>query len=338
MSFPFLSENGFELGTLGHFDSETDTGSRLDFPHYTDLARIPGLAAPYRGAYCMRVDLSIGAQDAYVAETGAWDLAAGGTIFIRFMFWVSPNIVMANNDTLALLQLWSGASTVEGQLGILYTTAAGFQVFLNDSSNSSVLPLSLGRWHSLEMKAVIDSGVGNDGTLDGWLDGSAFTQLTGIDQAVITSGVFGVLAQQAGTTRGVILFDDIIADDTRIGHPIDRFPENHGMTNSGHAFVGPGRIDNLTLTAGNGTDCVVEVFDTDEAQVTDLSRRVLRYQNDVANQTVDVLGCPIHVSRGAYVQMSGTTPQVSMKIGSAVGYSSDGAVRGYGLRRRERPN
>ena len=64
MAFPFLSEANFEDGTKGHFDSETDTGSRLDIAHYSTLAKIPGLAMPWRGAYAVRVNLATSTNDA----------------------------------------------------------------------------------------------------------------------------------------------------------------------------------------------------------------------------------------------------------------------------------
>ena len=85
MAFPWLSECNFEDGTKGHFDTETDTETRLDFPHYSELARTPGMGMPWRGAYCARVNLANDGTpaNALLQETGSWDTSAGGTIFFR---------------------------------------------------------------------------------------------------------------------------------------------------------------------------------------------------------------------------------------------------------------
>lgn len=335
MAFPFLSETGFESGTLGHFDVETDTETRLDFPHYTELARIPNMGMPFRGAYCMRVNLANDGTpaDAYVQETGSWDTGADGTIFFRFQFWISRDLVMANNDEFALFQLWSGASTVEGGVYVNFTTANGFRVGVGETSASQLKPLTLGQWHTMEIGFNIDAGGGNDGTIDAWLDNAAYTQITGLDQAAITSGVLGVLSQDAGTTTGVVLFDEVIADDARIFPPVERFQDTILMTTSGHVFVGEGTFD-VTLLSGAATDCVASVFDTDLAYTSDASNLVVELKNIAANESVP--DYPRRVQRGCYVSLSGTNPRALVTLRKVMHYSS-GAMRGYGLRRVANP-
>lgn len=334
MGFPFLSEAGFESGTLGHFDAEVDTEFRLDFPHYSELARVPGGSAPWRGAYCMRVALANDGTpaDAYVQENTAWDLAATNTLFVRLMFRVSPDIVMANADEFAIFQLWSGASTVEGGAYINFTTANGLRLGIGEGSATSFAPLTTGVWHCLELKFVIDSGVGNDGTIDAWLDGGALAQVTGLDQAAITSGVVGVLSQDAGTTAGTILFDDIIADDARIFPPVERFPQQVLLTASGHAFVGPGEILKLDLLSGGATDNVLQVYDTDRAYTSDASAAQLELRNVANNERVAMSDWPLRLHRGAYVSLAGTNPRALVTIAWANSYS-EGAMRQQGLRR-----
>lgn len=340
MAFAFLSEAGFEDGTRDHFDAESDGGARLDFPHFSDLARMPGLPAPYRGAFCMRVDLAPSVTDAYVQETGSWDTAASGTIFFRFAFWFGGVPVMASGDIFAIFQLWSGVADVEATVGIEYTDANGYRLFINETASAAsaqFLPLSLNTWHMVELKAVIDSGVGNDGTLDLWLDGAAAAQRTGLDQVAITSGVVGVLGQDAGTTKGILLFDEIFADDARLFPVVDRYPDEMLVTKSGHVFVGPGCIDNVSLVAGAATDNVLSLFDTDVGNVNDASNIAVELKNTANNEIVDPAGMPVEVKRGCYVSMTGTNPRGLVKIGRAHAYSSDGAVRGYGSRRTPLP-
>lgn len=334
MAFPFLSQNNFETGTLGGFDSETDTETRLDYPHYVELARTPGLPMPWRGAYCMRVKLANDGTpaDAYVQETGSWDTAASGTIFIRFMFYVSNDIVMADADEFAVLQLWSGTNTVEAGVYVNYTTANGLRLGIGETSATSFLPLTTGAWHTVEIKAVIDSGVGNDGTLDGWLDNAAFTQVTALDQDAITSGVLGVLSQDAGTTRGHVFFNDVISDDARIGSPVERFPQPYLMTASGHAFVGPGEICDVQLLSGAATDNVLQIYDTDTAYTTDASNIVLEMKNTANNQVVDISDLGRCVKRGCYVSMTGTNPRAIISFRNA--YQDNGPMRAYALRRK----
>lgn len=332
MAFPYLSEATFDDGTKGHFDVETDTESRLDFPHYSTLASAANQTVPYRGAYCMRVTLANDGSpaDAYVQETGSWDLAATNSIFFRLVFWVSPNITMADADEFAILQLWSGATTVEGGAYINYTTANGLRLGIGETTASQFKPLTTGVWHTLEMKFVIDAGGGNDGTIDAWLDNGSYTQVGSLDQGAITSGVVGVLAQDAGTTAGTILFDSIVADDARIYPLTDRFPQTRLITSSEHVFVGPGEIE-IQLMAGAGTDNVLTVYDTDLGVTLDATNVLCELKNTANSELVES-DFPVRVTRGCYVTLSGTNPRALAKIKWANSYS-EGAMRQQGLRR-----
>lgn len=339
MAFPYLSMSGFESGTLDHFDAETDTESRLDFPHYSNLARTPRLAMPFRGAYCMRVTLANDGTpaDAYVQETGAWDTAATGRIFFRFAFWVSPDITMANADEFAIFQLWSGASTVEGGAYINFTTANGLRIGIGETAATSFRPLTTGVWHQLELNFLVDSGGGNDGTIDAFLDGGAFTQVTALDQGAITSGVLGVLSQDVGTTAGTLLFDEIVADDARIYPISDRYPSEVVLHKSGHVFVGAGELTNVSLLSGAGTDNVLTVYDTDTGYELDASNAKLELKNTANNELVDPAGAPIpSFRRGCYVALAGTNPRAIAQICWA-SYYSEGGVRNHGVRRKAHP-
>lgn len=301
---------------------------------------MPGLPAPWRGAYCMQINLAGGTADAYVQETGSWDTSSSGTVWTRFMFWfggaTNAAPVMADADLFSIMELWSSTNTVEAAIFVQYTTANGYRIGVNETSSASgaaFLPLSLNKWHCIELKAVIDSGAGNDGTLNLIMDGMAATQITALDQGAITSGVLGTIGIDAGTTRGYCLFDDLIIDDAQIYPPNVRFPDTLLMTNSGHAFIGPGKIANISLMSGAGTDCVVTVHDTDVASTQDASNIKVELKNTANNELVDPAGMPIYVNRGAYISMSGTNPRALVQIERAVAYGSDGAVRSYAAAR-----
>ena len=343
MAFPFLSEYNVEQGDKGHFDSESDSTGRLDFAHYSTLAQTPGLAMPWRGAYALRANLATSTTDAYLEETGSWDLSADGTIYFRFMLWISPNITMANNDQFYVLKLQSTGPVDEVVAGLVYTTAAGLKFGVGETGITSSLPIEKGKWNCIEVTANIDAGAGNDGTIDYWVNGVAGTQVASLDQAAIVQGRFGVMGQGAGTTAGTLLFDALVADDARIYGSYnynERFSENIYLTASSHVFVGHGVLENVQLITG-GTDNVLEVFDTDTANVLDVGKRKVHLLTSTSGEVVDPAGMPITITRGCYVKLSGTQgangPFALVKVGRAVGWGSDGAIRNYGARRKQLP-
>ena len=342
MAFPYISEYNVEQGDKGHFDSESDSTGRLDFAHYSTLARTPGLAMPWRGAYAMCVNLATSTTDAYLQEDTSWDTAADGTIYFRFMLWISPDLVMANNDQFYVLKLQSTGPVDEVVAGLIYTTAAGLKFGVGETAITSSLPIQKGKWNCIEVTANIDAGGGNDGTIDYWVNGNAGTQVASLDQAAIIQGRFGVMGQDAGTTAGNLLFDSLIVDDARIYGPTSegegRFVESTFLTASGHVFVGHGVLENVTLATGF-TDNTLEIYDTDTGYTSDITKRRVYLTTSTTGEVVDPAGMPIVLTRGCYVKLSGTTgatgPFATLKIGKAVGWGSDGAIRNYGNKRRQ---
>ena len=334
MAFPFVSETNFETGTLGSFDAEADTESRLDFPHYSELARFPHThtAMPWRGAYCMRVKLENDGTpaDAYVQETGSWDMTAGtNDLYVQFMVWISPDTVMANSDEFALLQFWSSTNTVEAGVYLNYTTANGYRIGIGEASASSFKAVTTGRWICVEV--FFDPAGSSASTLDAWVDNSALTQVASFTSADITSGVVGVIGQDAGTTRGTILFDSVRADDARMYTPVERFPDSILLTKSGHAFIGPGSIDQVSLLSGAGTDCVMAIYDTDTGYTSAAGNLVSELKN--TSNSERVIDLPLELQRGCYVSLSGTNPRALMKLGRVANYS-EGIMRTYASKRR----
>lgn len=337
MAFPFITEANFEDGTKGHFDVETDTESRIDIAHYSDLARYVGLPAPYRGAYCARVTLLNDGTpaDAYFQETGSWDMTTGtNDLSLRMMVYFSKDIVMANADEFAIMEFWSGATTAEAGVYVNYTTANGFRLGIGKGSASSFKPLTLGSWHCIEV--FFDPAAAAGGTLDAWLDKTAFTQVAALTNANITSGVIGVVGQDAGTTTGTILFDEIVTDDARIFPPTDRFSDQRLLTASAHVFVGMGELESISLLSGGGTDNVLSVYDTDKAYTSDAGLALIELKNTANNEVVRQDWPAMRLQRGCYVALSGTNPRAMIKIKCA-NTMSDGAMRQHGLVRTANP-
>ena len=328
----------FEDGTKGHFDVETDTNGGLDVVHYTDLAKVPGMPMPYRGAYCAKIDLATASTaGAWYQETGSWDCTAGTEdIYIGVRFFLSKDAAMSNNDVFELIGLWSSTNTHEAVAAIKYTTAAGWQIGIGETAPTSLVELTLGQWHHFEM--YVDVAGSSSGTIDGWLDGKALTQVGSLTQADITSGIVGANPGAAFTpTAGTLVIDEVVASQTdntstRLGTGGERFPETQLLVSSGHVFVGPGIVDNISLLSGAATDNVLTVYDTDRADTINRAPRFIANNIASSETPVDGAGFPLTFTRGCYVTLSGTSPRGMVLIRRATSYGSDGAIRNYAAR------
>lgn len=344
MAFPFTVERNFESGSFtgDGWDAETDTAGQIDVAHYSELARYPWpTCAPYEGAYCMRAVLSGGTADAFVTE-GDIDIAADGEAWFAFNLWISPTFTGTADDTINLFELHSAGPVVEAAFGlriVAATNVINFGIGETAPTSFGSIAIERGVWYTIELNVVIDNGAGNDGTIDLYVtrQGDPYasavhaTQVSGLDQAAIIQGVLGVQDHLA-TTTGVILFDNFKMDDARIYPKTRRYDDTQLLTRSGHAFVGAGTIDNVTLMSGAATDNVVAVYDTDTADTNDATTLVVELRNTANNELVDPAGMPVRVTRGCYVSMTGTDPRALVKMCQLQGHS-DANVRSLGLRR-----
>ena len=335
MAFPFISESGFESGgTLtvapDHWDALSPSPfTRATFAHYSEMAAIPGLPAPWRGAFAFVTNLATNTTDHYVREDTAWDVAFTTRQFFRFNLFVSADTVMANNDEFFLLQIRSAAA-VESCVVLNFTTANGFRIGFGQAGGTNFVGFSLGAWHSIELNFLCSTAVTANGTVDLTVDGGPGTQITGITNLAVTEGRVGVLSQDAGTTKGFVVIDDVMSDDLTMPVPSIRWPRSVLMTTTGHAFVGPGCIQWARLMSGAATDNVLSIFDSDVGS-TDASKLVLELKNTANNQLIDgsVAG-EIRVERGCFVTLAGTNPRGLIDIEPDCAFGSDGSVRDYG--------
>ena len=326
MAFPWAFEENFEDGTLGNFNSETDTGSRLDFPHYATTAiQRPYFLLPWSGAYCMRVNLGTSTADAYVQENDGWDVTVDSeTLFTRFMLYVTDDVTMANNNEFAIWQLASTGPAVECGVYINYTTANGLRLGIGEGSASQFADLSTGVWHTVEVKFV--PGSSSDSTLDAWLDGTALTQVGSFTSATTVEGYLGVVGQDAGTTAGTLLFDAVVSDDARVFPPVEQRPKTAVLTKSGHAFVGRGCINQVSLISTGTLDGVLEIYDTDNAYTSDESNLKCSIRNA---DTSDQISTDIELRRGCYVSLSGTGSRAIIEIARCPTYYSLDLMRAH---------
>jgi len=335
VAFPFLVAANFEQGTNAEWDSEADTGSLLDFPHYSTLAAIPGLPMPFRGAYCMRIRM--GDTNDHTVTEGDIDIADAATGYFRFYLYAHTDVTATADDVFSIFELQQAGGTVECTMGMRITAATNaLDIGIGDgTAPSSYVTFPRGRWVCVEWAVLVSTGGVGTSTL--YIEGlSAVALTTQTHAAAIGTGVLGTQLTLA-TTSGTLLFDQFVMDDARIFPIVERFPSEVLLTKSGHVFVGNGRVENVSLLSGNGTDCVLSIFDTDSAYTSDAGNCKLELKNVTANDIVDPAGVPVNIIRGCYVQLAGTTPRAIVKIKRATGYSSDGAIRTVGFRRTPRP-
>jgi hypothetical protein len=317
MAFPYTFFENFATGGKGLWDTEVDTASILDFPHYTDLAR-HGMA-PYRGAYCMRIRANGGTTAAYLKEATSLDIAAAATLYLRWYFYLGKDFRMAASDKFSMMELESVSDTTTIKAVGLQRTGSNIEVWWNIAQATAApstavigtTTTALNRWFCIEMKAYDANGGANDGTIDVWIDdGAAGAQIGPLTEGAVVDGKLGLIGPDAGTS-GTILFADFIADDAQIFADGKRFrPLNQWLIGaSNHPLIGPGKFAiDFTDSSADGT-CTI--YDQDGVQTR--LEPVTALRNATAKDFV-----PGHttfeVSYGAYVVLTGAAPQAHMQI------------------------
>jgi hypothetical protein len=340
MAFPYTFEENFELGTRGGFDSETDVNGSLNFRHYSYLARYDttqiGGIAPWRGAYCVELDLTGETADHTLIEANV--VADTKVAFASFYVFFGKDFRATADDTLNIFEFQSAAA-VQGVVGITITAATQAITIGTGKIAPTVFgaqPLERGKWYHISLATDVETGGTGTSTL--YVDGVQVAQVTTITNIALTTTAFGVRGALA-TTFGHIFLDCFIMDDTgaeaaatRFLPMSDRYPEIVMMTMSGHLALGNSELLNVTLIAGNGTNNILKIYDTDNATVTDESN-VVAYLNNLTalEPPIDLADVPQNVKRGVYVQLAGTAPRALIHIGKSQGWFSHGRVRQHGF-------
>jgi hypothetical protein len=339
LAFPYEFESNFEGGVETEWTgTPADTDSALDVAHYKTLAAM-GME-PYSGAYCLRLQAGLGANDATLTE-GACNIADTATAWFRFNIYFSNNFTCTATDaSVSLLELQGAANAITASFGFRITvttdvinlgigSAAAAAVPATFSSNA----LERGKWYTVELKVNIETD--GSGTMDMYVTEDGGVQATGAEASLatktniaVTHAVIG-LQDHLATTSGYILIDNFAQDSEQLYHQV-RYPETVLLTKTGHAFVGPGKIETLTLLGGGGADAVCNVYDSDAASSANL---VATISNDATSQTVTRV-TPITVARGAYITLAGTAsangPRALVKLANAS--HSAGTVRRLGAK------
>lgn len=313
----------FETGSKDAFDSESDTGNRLDFPGPEQLQHDMLAVFPHKGGYCARVNLGKNSTDAYVSKTVSWALDA--TNYMRFELLVGEDVQSGNlsGDVVDIVSLQSGSGE-EGVISLTRIEPAGLVIGARNSAGAfqGYVPVVPGDWVCIEAQIDVDAGAGNDGSIIMWI-GDSLVNVIGLDQAAITSVRFGAMTQ-TGDWNGHIYFDEVIFNTSRLypdygPHNLKLDGETLYFAKSGFAFIGQGHIVGCQLIDGGSGDCALKVYDTDDVNYAEAMKKE-HLTTTAANAVAysQALGAGMYlfkVDRGCYVALSGTSPQALIRMG-----------------------
>ena len=186
MAWPWLFEGNFERGTNGDFDTEVDAGTKLDFPHYAQLASqyTWSAAVPWKGAYCMRVEQS-GTNVAYVAQTQV--VAVATSIWGRFQFCVGKGwtATAGTTTTFTIFRYMTTGTTLIGNSvgfrhGAIDATSLELGVGVTvPTVFAAVTNFATGMWHTLEVNIITPGDFTSaSGSISVYLDGFLSASLT----------------------------------------------------------------------------------------------------------------------------------------------------------------
>lgn len=333
MALPYIHSSSFDTGDNSEWTSESDTGTKLDFPHYSTLCALSNGPAPYRGAYCMRI--APGDTNDHTLKVEAHDIADGASAWVRFALFVSKDFAATADDIFNIYEWQNTSNVVEACISLQITASTDeVDIAIADGTEAGtfIAPLSKGVWHVIEALNTVSTS--DAGVLTLYVDGAQAQTFTSIDSAgAITHAFLGTQNTAATTDTGYLLFDEVAFDDTRLGIT-HRFSEHRIITTSSFLFVGSGTIGNVKLIDTGGGDVVLELYDADEYSAS-LSP-VWYGQTVTANVDVDAADVPAEFTRGCLAVLSGTLPTAQFQISRAAGWGSDGAIKAHAAKRKPR--
>lgn len=321
-SFPFQFEANFEVSDASEFTATV--GTQVAVEHYKELARNGAWGVPYRGAYALQAIFGTD-TDSYVRSTSI-TIGSGSVGYSRFMFYIGDD-VSASTTTEVLLY-----TTVPAVAGVGLRIEAGGDIKFGIASNGSALTtsdvvLEKGRWYTAELTADTTNTNTCTATLD---DAISVTIANGVATGATTEsrlGISGIGAGSLANIEGTLSLDELATDSARLYGFDSRYPQRLLVTKTTHAFVGTGNIEDVQLIAGAGTDCELNIYDTETAD-TNPQNLVYRHTNNTSDEATNYNGRnKIKLHKGAYVTLSGTDPQAVLALGITSSYGSEANVR-----------
>lgn len=315
MAFPYIFEENFESGTRGNFTSETDPGSGLSFVSEREMGEV----YPALGCYAMKVELDkLVHGSMYVAST-AFATSANVTRFARFPVYVPSNVqAQSNESAVVLLNLVNSTGGREAAVCLARRDPDGVVFTLNGTVDPyGYIKPRLDDWNWIEVTWTVANSPTENGESSMWINGSKIWN-TDTAEAAITEGRFGA-GLLSGAWTGCLYFDHIVCDEDRLYLPAVTRKNVAGhtslFTQSGFVFCGSGSITSVqSLDTGGMQDARVRIYDTDNpSRIVESDKRVDRKWDEYAPMV------PTSFERGAYVLLSGTTPQALVAVGSVHG-------------------
>jgi hypothetical protein len=235
------------------------------------------------------------------------------------MVRLSQDFQIGNDgDDLTIFALYSGGGQ-EAQIELARHDPDGIVLKVADAgvTDGSYIPMPTGMWVAVELGYTIDSGAGNDGAFGVWINGCRL-YTSRLDQAALTHARLGSFLQ-LGNFVGKLYFDQVVVDAANRLYPPKVGPQDSAnvggqtllFTQSGFAFVGAGEILSVQAIDNGSNDARVKVYDTRTPQYGEQGKRIDRKYNESLPLQ------PTQFSNGAYVLLSGTSPQALVKVGSA---------------------
>lgn len=352
MPLPYTFQSNFETGTsTDQWDSETDgaTPAQVDIVHYTELAR-SGMR-PHSGAYCMRIQMATTTAGDGILIEGDLDISADAQAQVQFWLYFSDDFTATSQDDVHLFELLA-TSTIEICFGFRISATGVINLGIGETTPATLSSVDLekGVWHLIELDLNLDNA-DTSGTINLYVtrEGAVTTssavhaaQVGTLTQSAVTTGSLGV-QEALNTTSGTILIDDFKYDTAatiaRTRQDLHPWSSTVRLTQSGHAFVGPGRIDNITLVASAGQNAVQELrlWDTDRARTGIFGSPIVELHTTGTGEIVDPAGMPVYVTRGAYVEIVDTDDSTNdasalVQVGWASGWGDESAIIRHGLR------
>lgn len=321
-SFPFQFEANFEVSDASEFTATV--GTQVAVEHYKELARNGAWGVPYRGAYALQGTFGTD-TDSYVRSTSI-TIGSGSVGYSRFMFYIGDD-VSASTTTEVLLY-----TTEPAVAGIGLRIESGGDIKFGIASNGSALTtsdvvLEKGRWYTAELTADTTNTNTCTATLD---DAVSVTIANGVVTGATTEsrlGITGIGAGSLANIEGTVTLDELATDSARLYGFDSRYPQRLLVTKTSHVFVGSGNIEDIQLIAGAGTDCELNIYDTETAD-TNPQNLIFRQTNNTSDEATNYNGRDkIKCHKGAYVTMSGTDPRAVISLGITSSYGSEANVR-----------
>lgn len=324
-SFPYDFESNFEGGSTSEWTSAV--GTQVSVKSYKELATQRVWGVPYRGAFALHAEFGVD-TDSYVRSTHRTIIISeGDTDNDKVMLYIGKDVEATTTTEVSIIEhlpvVAAAGIRIEAGGDILFGIRSG-----SAALTTSPIPLERGKYYTVELGAEATNGETCTARIEelGIVVTTTNVEATG-DTTEARLGIIGIGAGSLADISGTITLDSYAHDSGRVEGDSTRFPQRQLITKSAHAFIGAGEILDLQLLAGAGTDCAVEVYDTDSADVT-RSTLVARLTSASSEEAKDYAGRhPITVYKGAYIRMEGTRPSAIVSIGATSAYGSEAALR-----------